>query len=507
MLRANGLIVPLRGMKTVARMMSTIPVVIKSGTVVNADGSMKADVCLENGIITQVGTDIRVPEGARVIDATGKLVMPGGIDPHVHMELPFMGTVSKDDFFTGTAAGLAGGTTMLMDFAIPAPGQSLVDAYKNYRYTKATKACADYGLHMGITAWDNKTSPKEVEELTTKYGINSFKMFMAYKGSFMMDDEKIIECYASLKKYGALPMVHAENGYIIAYLQKRMLDLGITGPEGHGQSRPACLEAEAVHRITTIAQVLDTPVYVVHVMSKDAMEEVRRAKMRGVRVIGEPVLAGLTLDESKMYDKDWLTAARHIMSPPLRPLEHQKALWDALGSNVLDLVGTDHCVFNEDQKMMGRNDFTKIPNGLHGIEDRLSLVWDIGVHRLGKLTPNDFVRVVSTKAAQIFNMFPRKGAIRVGSDADVVVFNPEGERVISQKTSHQNMDYNAFEGWKAKGTFDFTISQGNVVWENGRLNVKSGAGRFIPTPPWSPVFGGKAGMSRDRFSAKKVQRP
>lgn len=474
---------------------------------VNSDVSVKADVRMENGIITQVGPDVETPEGAKVIDATGKLVMPGGIDPHVHMELPFMGTVSKDDFFTGTSAALAGGTTMLLDFAIPGAGQSLLDSYNQYRYEKATKSASDYGLHMGITGWNKEKSPQEVEELTTKCGINSFKMFMAYKGSLMLEDEKTLECFATLKKYGALPMVHAENGYIIDYLQRRMLALGITGPEGHAQSRPACLEGEAVHRITTIAQILDTPIYVVHVMSKDAMEEVIRARRRGVRVVGEAVLAGLTLEESTMYGKDWLNAARHVMSPPLRASGHKEALWGGLAGNVLDLIGTDHCVFNEDQKVMGRNDFTKIPNGLHGVEDRMSLVWDIGVHKLGMLTANDFVRVTSAKAAQIFNIYPRKGVIRAGSDADVIVFNPEGERTISQKTSHQNVDYNAFEGWKVKGVVDVTVSQGNVVWEDGQLNVKAGAGRFIPTPPWSPFFGGKDGMSRDRQSPKKVERP
>lgn len=352
------------------------------------------------------------------------------------------------------------------------------------------KACSDWGLHGGIVRWDDETTPKEIEILTKERGINSFKMFLAYKGALMLSDENAAKAMRTMKKFGALPMVHAENGDIIDMLQKDMIAKGITGPEGHAQSRPSYLEGEAVRRITTIAQSVKSPIYVVHVMSIDAMEEVDRAKRRGVNVIGEPVLAGLTLSEEKMYDKDWLTAARHVMSPPIRAPEHKAALLDALANRILDLVCTDHCVFNEDQKMMGRDDFRKIPNGLHGVEHRIPVLFDLAVSQTGKLTENDFVRVTSTTAARIFNIYPRKGAIMEGSDADICILDPKMKWTISKENSYQNVDYNAFEGKEVTGAVMYTISRGKLVWDRkkGELMAERGAGRFVHTEPFTPFF-------------------
>ncbi|KAL8210204.1 hypothetical protein R6Q57_006936 [Mikania cordata] len=397
-------------------------ILIKGGTVVNADHLEVADVYIEDGVIVDVRPNIKVSDEFRVVDATGKFVMPGGIDPHTHLAMEFMGAETIDSFFSGQAAALAGGTTMHIDFVIPVRG-SLSKGYEAY-VEKAKLSCMDYGFHMAITKWDDTVS-KEMEIMVKEKGINSFKFFMAYKGALMINDELLLEGLKKCKSLGALAMVHAENGDAVFEGQKRMIELGITGPEGHALSRPPVLEGEATARAIRLAAFVNTPLYVVHVMSIDAMEEIARAQKSGQNVIGEPVVSGLVLDDSALWDPDFITAAkqliffRFVMSPPIRASGHGKALQAALSTGILKLVGTDHCTFNSTQKSIGIDDFRKIPNGVNGLEERMHLVWDTMVES-GQLSVTDFVRVTSTECAKLFNIYPRKGAIRAGSDADII---------------------------------------------------------------------------------------
>jgi dihydropyrimidinase len=479
-------------------------VLIKGGMVVNADQAFEADVLIEGSIITRVSRTpiVNAPLNARVIDANGKYVMPGGIDPHVHMEMPFMGTVSKDDFETGTRAALAGGTTMIMDFAIPPPNGDHLAVFEEYKGKAASKAVCDYALHVGIIHYDERVK-KQMEQLAQK-GVNSFKFFMAYKGSLMLEDQFLFDAMTTAKNVGAISMVHAENGDLVAKGQQRMLELGITGPEGHPLSRPSSVEAEAVHRASVIAHQAGAPLYIVHVTSKEAMEEVRRAKEKGYRIVGEPISAGLTLDESHYWDKDWMHAARYVMSPPLRSKEDQKALVNGLKNRILDLVGTDHCSFDSKQKKMGLGDFTKIPNGLPVVEHRMITVYDRMVST-GIISLSDYVRITSTEAAQIFNIYPMKGVIAEGSDADIIILNPNATTTISAKTHHHNVDYSLYEGQVFNGKIEITISAGRVVWENDRLHVKRGSGRFIHTPPFGKMFHGLYNETM-HYTPKPVQR-
>jgi dihydropyrimidinase len=460
-------------------------VIIKGGTAVTAEQSFKADVYCEDGRIAQVGLDLDTPTGAEVVDAGGQFVMPGGIDPHTHMQLPFMGTVASEDFYTGTAAGLAGGTTCIIDFVIPAPQTSLLSAFHQWREW-AEKSVSDYAFHVAVTWWDDSVH-QDMGTLVQEHGVNSFKHFMAYKGAIMADDEILVNSFTRAWELGALPTVHAENGELVWQLQRKLMELGITGPEGHPQSRPPEVEGEAANRAIRIAQALKTPVYLVHVSAKESLGEVIRARNEGQRVFGEVLAGHLLLDDSVYLNTDFDTAAAHVMSPPFRPKGHQDALWRGLQSGNLQTTATDHCCFCADQKAMGKDDFTKIPNGTGGVENRMEVLWHAGVNT-GKLTMNEFVRVTSTNAAQIFNMYPRKGSISVGADADLVIWDPEASKTISAKTHHQNVDYNIFEGMTVRGTASHTISQGKVVFKDGELSVERGAGRYIERPPFAPYF-------------------
>lgn len=320
-----------------------------------------------------------------------------------------------------------------------------------------------------------------------KKGINSFKMFLAYKNVFQIEDYEFMKVMETCKKLKCIPMVHAENGDAVIYGQEKMKSMGITGPEGHPLSRPSIVEGEATRRAALFAEVTGSPLYVVHVMSKDSMDEISRAKERGVKIIGEPILAGLTLDETGYWNKDWDQASRYVMSPPIRGIEHQKALRNGLKSGLLSLIGTDHCTFTTEQKRMGKNDFTKIPNGTNGVEDRMNVIWSELVNS-GILSPMEYVRSTSTQAAKIFNIYPQKGAILEGSDADVIILNPNAKKIISAKSHHQNIDYNVFEGKEIKGVVETTISRGVIVWEDGKLTVVKGAGRFVPTYSGGSLF-------------------
>ncbi|XP_043692474.1 dihydropyrimidinase isoform X2 [Telopea speciosissima] len=465
---------------------TTTKLLIKGGTVVNAHHQEVADVYVEDGIIVSVQPNINVGDDVTVLDATGKYVMPGGIDPHTHLAMEFMGTETIDDFFSGQAAALAGGTTMHIDFVIPVNG-SLTAGFEAYT-KKAKKSCMDYGYHMAITKWDEDVA-REMEIMVQKRGINSFKFFLAYKGSLMITDDLLLQGLKKCKSLGALAMVHAENGDAVAEGQNRMIDLGITGPEGHALSRPPVLEGEATARAVRLAGFVNVPLYVVHVMSVDAMEEIAKAQKSGQKVIGEPVVSGLVLDDSWLWNPDFTIAAKYVMSPPIRKSGHDKALQAALSRGVLQLVGTDHCTFNSTQKALGTDDFRKIPNGVNGIEERMHLVWETMVES-GQISVTDYVRITSTECARIFNIYPRKGAILAGSDADIIILNPNSSFEITAATHHSRSDTNVYEGRKGKGKVEVTIAGGKVVWEGGALKVQPGWGKYIEMAPFSYLFNG-----------------
>ncbi len=455
-------------------------ILIKGGTVVTAEGEYRYDVKVDGEKVVVLGPDLD-GTGCEIIDAGGAYVIPGGIDPHTHMELPFMGTVASEDFFTGTSAAMAGGTTTCIDFVIPAPQQSLIEAYGNWRGW-AEKAAGDYSFHVAVTWWADSVA-EEMGILARDYGVNSFKHFMAYKGAIMCDDEVLVNSFMRCRELGALCTVHAENGELVWRLQQVIYDKGITGPEGHPLSRPPQVEGEAANRAIRLAEVIGTPIYLVHNSCKQSLEAITRAKLEGQRVYGEVLSQHLTIDESVYRNPDWDTAAHYVMSPPFRAKEHQAALWKGLQSGMLDTTATDHCCFCTPQKRMGRDDFRQIPNGTGGLEDRMAVLWTHGVNT-GRLTRREFVQVTSTNAAKIFNIFPRKGTIAVGSDADLVVWDPEGTRVISAKTHHQNIDFNIYEGMECTGIPAITLSRGRVVWRDGQLSTERGTGKYISRPCW-----------------------
>eukprot|EP01065_Artemidia_motanka_P051419 TRINITY_DN9073_c1_g1_i1.p2 TRINITY_DN9073_c1_g1~~TRINITY_DN9073_c1_g1_i1.p2 ORF type:complete len:519 (+),score=193.71 TRINITY_DN9073_c1_g1_i1:64-1620(+) len=483
---------------------SVPPLLIKGGTIVTADQTYKSDILCKDGKIAEIGVDLQAPAGAKVVDATGKLVMPGGIDPHTHMQLPFMGTVASEDFYTGTRAALAGGTTMIIDFVIPAPKEPIRDAYMKWRGW-AEKACADYSFHVAITWWD-ETVKQDMVTLAKQHGVNSFKHFMAYKGAIMADDEVLVNSFRNAKELGALCTVHAENGELVSTLQQITYDSGITGPEGHPLSRPPLVEGEAANRAISVADALGVPLYVVHNSCIESLQAIERARMNGQRVFGEVLCQHLCIDESVYRNKDWRTAAHHVMSPPFRSSEHQKALWKGLQAGMLQTTATDHCCFCTEQKMMGKDDFRKIPNGTSGVQDRMSVLWSLGV-RTGRLTPSEYVAVTSTNTAKIFNVYPRKGAIQVGSDADIVVWDTEKERTISAKEHFQNIDFNIYEGMTVKGMPHATVSRGRVCFEDGKLvDGIRGRGHYVDRPCY-PVFWENQMLRNEEAKPTKVERP
>ncbi|MBL4617020.1 MAG: dihydropyrimidinase [Robiginitomaculum sp.] len=458
---------------------------IRGGTIVTAEQTYRADVLCVGGKITVIGEDLETPTGCEIIDASGQYVMPGGIDPHTHMQLPFMGTVASEDFYTGTAAGLAGGTTSIIDFVIPDPEQSILDAYRTWREW-SQKSAADYGFHVAITWW-NETVREEMGILVREEGINSFKHFMAYKGAIMADDELLYNSFTRSLELGAMATVHAENGELVFQLQKKLLAEGMTGPEAHPLSRPPAAEGEAANRALRLAEVIGVPLYIVHVSTIEALEEIKRARGQGQRAYGEVLAGHLLIDESVYQNPDWDKAAAHVMSPPFRSKEHQDALWKGLQSGALQTTATDHCCFCADQKAAGRDDFTLIPNGTAGIEDRMSVLWTHGVNT-GKLTMNEFVAATSASAAKIFNIYPKKGCIQVGADADLVVWDPAATKTISVKTHHQNIDTNIFEGMQVKGLASHTFTRGHLAYVDGDLRAVRGAGEYVKRPAFSAVF-------------------
>lgn len=471
---------------------------IRGGTVVTADRSYRADVLAVDGRIAAIGEGLEAPAGAEVVDAGGCYVMPGGIDPHTHMELPFMGTVASEDFFSGTTAGACGGTTMIIDFVIPNPKQDVMEAYRAWRGW-AEKAATDYSFHVAITWWDD-TVHKAMETLTRDHGVNSFKHFMAYKGAIMADDEVLVNSFTRARELGAICTVHAENGELVFHLQRELVKKGILGPEGHPLSRPPEVEGEAADRAIRIAQVLDVPLYLVHTSCEDSLKAVTRARLEGQRVFAEALAGHLLIDDSVYRNPDWDYAAHHVMSPPFRPKQHQEALWRGIQAGMVQTTATDHCCFCTPQKRMGHNNFTQIPNGTGGVEDRMHVLWHHGVNK-GRLTPNEFVAITSTNAAKIFNIYPRKGAIEIGADADILVWDPEKRRTISKDSHHQKIDFNIFEGMEVQGINVTTLSQGKVVYHDGDVRTVKGTGRYVNRPTFAPFYGA---MERSR-SAREPQ--
>ncbi len=455
--------------------------VIKGGTVVTADLTYKADVRIEGGKIVEIGPNL---SGDEVLDAAGCYVMPGGIDPHVHLEMPFMGTYSADDFESGTRAGLAGGTTMVVDFCLPDPGQSLLDALKRWD-NKSTRANCDYSFHMSVTWWGEQVFD-EMKTIVEDKGINTFKHFMAYKGALMVNDDEMFASFQRCAALGALPLVHAENGDVVAAMQAKLMDEGNNGPEGHAYSRPPSVEGEATNRAIIIADMAGAPLYVVHTSCEQAHEAIRRARQNGMRVYGEPLIQHLTLDESEYFNKDWDHSARRVMSPPFRNKQHQDSLWAGLAAGSLQVVATDHCAFTTDQKRTGVGDFRKIPNGTGGLEDRMPMLWTYGVNT-GRLTMNEFVAVTSTNIAKILNVYPRKGAILVGADADIVVWDPKRSKTISAKNQQSSIDYNVFEGKEVVGLPRYTLTRGVVAIEESTVKTREGHGQFVKREPFAAV--------------------
>ena len=460
-------------------------VIIKGGTVVNADQSVRADVYCEDGIIQAVGPDMDAPSGVDIVDAGGCYVMPGGIDPHTHMELPFMGTVASEDFFSGTTAGAVGGTTMIIDFVIPGPQEDVLERYHTWRGW-AEKSATDYSFHVAITWW-NDSVHEAMGTLCRDYGVNSFKHFMAYKGAIMADDEILVNSFTRARELGAICTVHAESGELVDHFQKKIFDSGITGPEGHPQSRPPQVEGEAANRAIRFAQMIDVPLYLVHNSCSQSLNEIARARREGQRVYGEVLTGHLLVDDSVYRNPDFEFAAAHVMSPPFRPKGNKEALWRGLQSGDLQTTATDHCCFCADQKAMGKDDFRKIPNGTAGIEDRMNVLWTHGVNT-GRLTMSEFVAVTSANTAKIFNIYPRKGMIAEGSDADLAIFDPSATHTISAKTHHQNIDFNIFESMELTGINVATISQGLVVYQKGEVRTERGVGRYVERPCFAPYY-------------------
>lgn len=455
--------------------------VIKGGTIVTADLTYKADVKIEGGKIVEIGPNL---SGNEVLDAAGCYVMPGGIDPHVHLEMPFMGTYSSDDFESGTRAALAGGTTMVVDFCLPDPGQSLLDALKRWD-NKSTRANCDYSFHMSVTWWGEQVF-NDMKTIVQEKGINTFKHFMAYKGALMVNDDEMFASFQRCAELGALPLVHAENGDVVAAMQQKLMDEGNDGPEGHAYSRPASVEGEATNRAIIIADMAGVPLYVVHTSCEQAHEAIRRARQNGMRVYGEPLIQHLTLDETEYFNRDWDHSARRVMSPPFRNKQHQDSLWAGLSAGSLQVVATDHCAFTTDQKRTGLGDFRKIPNGTGGLEDRMPMLWTYGV-ATGRITMNEFVAVTSTNIAKILNVYPKKGAILVGADADIVVWDPKRSKTISAKSQQSAIDYNVFEGKEVTGLPRYTLTRGVVAIEESTIKTQEGHGQFVKREPFQAV--------------------
>jgi len=453
---------------------------IKGGTVVTAGDTVQGDVLIDGETVATIGRELDVAVD-RVIDASDRYVMPGGIDAHTHMDMPFGGTFSADDFESGTAAAAWGGTTTIVDFAIQDFGESLQAGFERWMAKAAGKAQVDYGFHVIVRQVNDQTLA-DMDALVGQ-GVTSFKLFMAYPGVFMLDDASIFRAMQRTSDNGGLIMMHAENGGAIDVLVRRYLQEGRTDPINHALTRPATMEGEATHRAIALARLAGVAVYIVHLSSRDALSAVVEARDRGAAAFAETCPQYLFLSQDDLARPDF-EGAKYVCSPPLRPRDHQQDLWNGLVRDDLQIVSTDHCPFDyKDQKVLGRGDFSRIPNGLPGVEDRYSVLFDGGVNA-GRIGLNRFVELVATAPARMFGLYPQKGTIAPGSDADVVVFDPTVERTLSASTHHMRVDYNCFEGMRVRGKPEVVMQRGEVVVEGDRFYGRPGQGKFLKRGPF-----------------------
>ncbi|MEO8351450.1 MAG: dihydropyrimidinase [Chthoniobacteraceae bacterium] len=452
---------------------------IKNGRIVTADSVFTGDIYCEGETISRIGQDIEAPPDSEIIDATGKLVFPGFIDPHTHIYLPFMGTQSKDDYATGTQAALVGGTTTIFEMICPARSMSAAEGFATWKAQAEGKAACDYAFHMGVTKFDDAAAA-ELREIVAS-GTASFKVFLAYKGAFGIDDTELYRTLQLAWELGVIVTAHCENETLVAERQRELLGTGVVGPAGHYQSRPPRVEAEGVHHLCTFAELTGAHVYCVHTSCAEGLETALAARQRGVHVWIETLIQYLLLDKT-YAERPNFEGAKYVMSPPLRDARNQPVLWNALSTGLVSTVATDHAPFDfATQKTMGHDDFTRIPNGIPALEDRINLLYTYGVKR-GRLDLPTFVKVASTNAAKLFGLFPRKGTIAVGSDADLVVYDPDYRGELSVKTQTQNVDYNAFEGWKIEGRPSAVTVRGEVAVRDGKFVGTSGRGRLLARP-------------------------
>ena len=449
-------------------------ILIKNGRIITATDDYVADIYIEGETISTIGKNLNV-NADTVIDASGKLVMPGGIDPHVHLDMPFMGTYSSDNYETGTRAALYGGTTTVIDFILQTQGKSLKSALKDWKVRSDNNAVGDYSFHMAVTDFNSETK-KEIQHFIEVEGITSFKTFMAYKGALMIDDRQMIGLMEEVKKHGGLINVHATNGDMIDYLIQKHKDEGKLSPLYHYLSQPEVTEAEASERFVDMINYTGCPGYIVHLTCEGALNAVRNATRRNQNLFVETCIQYLLLDAS-LYEKDF-EGAKWVMSPPLREKKDQETLWAGLNQGLVQVVATDHCPFMWEQKLMGKDDFSKIPNGHPAIENRMELLFSEGVNK-GRITLNKYVEVASTNAAKIFGMFPKKGTIAIGSDADILIFDANEKHTLSAKTHHMNVDYSGYEGWEVKGKVKTVLLRGQVVIDNNECKVEKGYGQFV----------------------------
>jgi dihydropyrimidinase len=455
---------------------------IKNGNIITATDNYVADILIEGETIKAIGENLNVVAD-EVIDAKGMLVMPGGIDPHVHLDMPFMGTYSSDNYETGTRAALHGGTTTVIDFILQTQGKSLQSALQEWKGRSDNNCCGDYSFHMAVTDY-NENTRKEIQHFIEEEGITSFKTFMAYKGALMIDDRQMIGLMDEVKKYGGMINVHATNGDMIDYLIAKHKAEGKLSPLYHYLSQPEVTEAEASERFVEMAGYTGCPGYIVHLTCEGALNAVRNASYKNKKVFVETCIQYLIIDAS-LYERE--DGAKWVMSPPLREKKDQETLWAGINQGLVQVVATDHCPFMWEQKLMGKDDFSKIPNGHPAIENRMELLFSEGVNK-GKITLNKFVEVSSTNAAKIFGMFPKKGTIAVGSDADMVLWNPSEEHTISAATHHMNVDYSGYEGWQVKGKIKKVFLRGKLAIDNNDCKVEKGFGQFIKRNKVSQVI-------------------
>jgi dihydropyrimidinase len=456
---------------------------VKNGTLVTASDSYKADILIDGEKIIAIESASEA-HAEQVIDAAGKLVFPGAIDVHTHLDMPFGGTVTADDFTTGTIAAAAGGTTCIIDYALQTPGKSLTHALETWQKKAEGKCAIDYGFHVAVTDL-NDAVLAEMPGLIDA-GYPSFKVFMAYKGVFQVDDATLLKVLKRAGRSGGLVLVHAENGDVIEVLTKEMLAAGQTAPLYHALSRPPQAEEEAVNRYITMAALSEAPAYIVHLSDSSALGLVAQARLQGLPIYAETCPQYLFLDLERYNEPDF-GGAKYVMSPPLRESGNEQYLWSGLDSGNLQVVASDHCSFNfKGQKDLGLNDFTKIPNGAPGLETRVQLLFAGGVLE-NRISINKFVDLISTAPAKLFGLYPQKGTLTVGSDADLVIFNPDAEFTISAETQHQNVDYNPYEGFKGFGVPEKVYSRGTLVFDQGRHVGRVGYGRFQPRKPFAAI--------------------